>query len=122
MARRHGSRGEGSVPRITYLDGWMQLMTPSRGHERVKSHVGALVEAFALERGIELGAYGSWTPKAEVKRAGVEPDECYILGLDQEKAVPDLAIEVTWTSGSLRKLEAYHRLGGREVWFWKDGS
>ena len=31
---------------------------------------------------------------------------------------PDLAIEVVITSGGLRKLAAYHRLGVREVWFW----
>lgn len=121
--RRCALRGEGSVPRITYLDGDMELMTPSRDHEQVKSHIGALVEAFAIDRGVELGAYGSWTLKAEVKQAGVEPDECYILGLDQrKKKVPDLAIEVIWTSGSVRKLEAYRRLGVREVWFWKNGE
>ena len=39
----------------------------------------------------------------------------------QHKEVPDLAIEVVWTSGGLDKLEIYRRLGVGEVWIWKDG-
>jgi Uma2 family endonuclease len=35
--------------------------------------------------------------------------------------VPDLAIEVVWTSGGLDKLEIYRLLGVREVWRWDDG-
>ena len=34
--------------------------------------------------------------------------------------MPDLAIEVIWTSGGLDKLEIYRGLGVREVWVWKD--
>jgi Uma2 family endonuclease len=48
-------------------------------------------------------------------------DECYIVGPDQNKEVPDLALEVVWTSGGLDKLEIYRRLGVGEVWIWKDG-
>jgi Uma2 family endonuclease len=51
----------------------------------------------------------------------VEPDECYIVGADQSRERPDLAIEVVWTSGGIDKLEIYARLGVGEVWFWKDG-
>jgi Uma2 family endonuclease len=34
---------------------------------------------------------------------------------------PDLAIEVIWTAGGLDKLEAYAKLGVREVWHWRRG-
>lgn len=114
-------RGDVSSPRISYLDGSMELMSPSKDHERVKSYIGSLIEAFAVERGIELSPYGSWTLKAAAKQAGVEPDECYLIGTDQSRETPDLAIEVVWTSGGIDKLEAYRRLSVREVWFWKDG-
>lgn len=114
-------RGEKSVPRITYIDGWMELMGPSRHHERIKGYIGRLVEAYALDRGMELTAYGSWTLKAKPKQAGLEADECYMVGLYQGRKVPDLAIEVVWTSGGLDKLEAYARLRVPEVWFWRDG-
>lgn len=112
-------RGDAPVPRVTYLDGAMELMSPSKDHERIKSYIGCLVEAYALEKGVDLSPYGAWTLKAEVKAAAIEPDECYIVGTDQEAAIPDLAIEVVWTSGGLSKLEAYRRLGVREVWRWK---
>lgn len=112
-------RGEAAVPRITYLDGAMELMSPSRDHERIKSYLGCLLEAYALETGLDLSPYGSWTLRAEVAAAGLEPDECYIIGSDQSAKVPNLALEVIWTHGGLDKLEAYHRLGVDEVWVWE---
>ncbi len=113
-------RGDASVPRISYLDGAMELMSPSKHHERVKSYIGMLVEMFALVRGIDLSPYGAWTLRQAPKRAGVEPDECYLIGPDQDRDMPDLVIEVIWTSGGIDKLEAYRRLGVPEVWLWKD--
>jgi Uma2 family endonuclease len=114
-------RGEKSVPRLAYLEGAMELMSPSRDHERITSYLGRLIEVFAEVHDIELSPYRSWTLKNE-RSAGAEPDECYILGEDQSKARPDLVIEVIWTSGGLDKLEIYRRLGIDEVWFWVDGK
>ena len=114
-------RGDASSPRMAYLDGALELMSPSKGHERMKSYLGRLLEVFALERELELSPYGGWTLKDAPELAGVEPDECYIVGPDQGKDRPDLAIEVIWTSGSIDKLEIYRRLEVGEVWFWKDG-
>lgn len=113
-------RGDAPVPRMAYLDGALELMSPSKAHERIKSYLGCLLEAYALEKGIDLSPYGAWTLKHAPAAAGLEPDECYILGPDQEKRVPDLAIEVVWTSGGIEKLEIYRRLGVGEVWTWKD--
>lgn len=115
-------RGDTSIPRISYLDGAMELMSPSKDHERVKSYIGRLVEVFAIARGIELSPYGGWTLKQAPREAGIEPDECYLIGPDQSRDTPDLAIEVIWTSGGIDKLEAYRRLDVREVWFWKAGA
>jgi Uma2 family endonuclease len=114
-------RGDRSVPRIAYLEGLMELMSPSKDHERIKSYIGRLIEAYALERGIDLSPYGAWTLKNAPKQSGLEPDECYLVG-DQSKDTPDLAIEVVWTSGGIDKLEIYRRLGVGEVWIWKDSQ
>jgi len=114
-------RGEKAVPRLSYLEGAMELMSPSRDHERITSYLGRLVEVFAEEHDIELSPYRSWTLKTG-REAGGEPDECYIVGEDQSKDRPDLVIEVIWTSGGLDKLEIYKRLGIDEVWFWIDGK
>jgi len=114
-------RGEASSPRIAFLEGALELITPSKDHERNKSFLGCLLEAYALERGIDLSPYGSWTLKSAPRQSGAEPDECYLVGADQGRDRPDLAIEVVWTSGGIDKLEIYARLGVGEVWFWREG-
>lgn len=113
-------RGDAPVPRVAYLEGALELMGPSKDHERIKSYIGRLLEAYALARGIDLSPYGAWTLKSPPKESGLEPDECYIVGADQGKDAPDLAIEVVWTSGGIDKLEIYRRLAIGEVWRWKD--
>lgn len=113
-------RGDRSAPRLTYLEGVLEIMSPSRDHERIKTLIGRLVEAFCLARDIPVMAYGAWTLKRKKKRRGAEPDECYVFG-DEPATRPHLAIEVVWTSGGLDKLEVYRKLGVGEVWHWQGG-
>lgn len=115
-------RGERPAPRFAYLEGHLQLMSPSRSHEKIKSMIGRLVEAFCMEREIDISPYGSWLLESKAKARGIEPDECYVLGDVEDPQVPDLAIEVIWTSGGISKLEIYRKLGVREVWFWEDDA
>lgn len=119
-------RGESAVPRITYLRGVVELMSPSRPHERIKMMIARLVEAYANDLDLDLNGYGSWTLKSEPDDRGAEADECYVLGTAQvspeEKERPDLAIEVVWTSGGIDKLEVYRGLLVGEVWSWKKGT
>jgi Uma2 family endonuclease len=114
-------RGERPVPRITYLEGDLELMSPSLPHESIKSMIGCLVEAWCLEKGVDITPYGSWTLENKESERGVEPDECYVLGDVPAPERCDLAIEVIWTSGGIDKLEVYRKLGVREVWIWKRG-
>ena len=116
-------RGESSGTRVAYLQGELELMTPSQDHESLKKMLARLLEAYAEERDLIMDGAGSWTIKQEAKKRGVEPDECYILGEREEPpTIPDIAIEVVWTSGGLHKLAIYQGLGIPEVWFWKDGK
>jgi len=119
--RLRDARGDQSAPRLAYLDGVLQIMSPSRHHERIKSYLGRLVETWALETGVRLVPLGSWTLEAEERDAGAEPDECYQLGA-VEKSRPDLVVEVVWTSGGLSELPIYQRLGVPEVWTWRRGA
>jgi Uma2 family endonuclease len=57
---------------------------------------------------------------SEEKERGLEPDECYSRGKDKE--IPDLALEVVATRGSIDKLEVYRGLGTREVWVFENGT
>jgi Uma2 family endonuclease len=117
-------RGESSVPRITYLEGLAELMSPSRYHETDKKRFARLLEAWSDIAGVPLEGYGSWTLKAKAKRRGAEADECYTVRrvAKSDRDRPDIAIEVIWTSGGIDKLEVYRKLGVREVWFYERGT
>ena len=115
------ARGDVSSPRMSFLKGALEIMSPSRSHESITSRIGCLVEAYCMLKGIELEAVGSWTLKDEKLEQGLEPDECYIVG-EHDSDRPDLAIEVVWTSGGINKLEVYRSLGVREVWYWRLGK
>jgi len=120
----HVLRGEErSRPKLAYLDGAVELMSPSRDHERINYKIGQIVTFYCVELGIPIAGYGKWTLKNEAKEAGAEPDECFIFDADPEaKDRPDLVIEVIWTSGGIDKLEIYRRLGISEAWFWDDDT
>lgn len=106
--------------RLTYLDGVLELMAPSRRHERNKTTIGSLLEDYFKETRTSYFPLGSTTFRQEEQKAGAEPDESYCIGT--EKEFPDLAIEVVVTSGSIDKLEVYQRLNVREVWFFRDNK
>ena len=113
-------RGDHSAPRISYLEGEVEIMSPSRDHEVIKSYIGHLLEAWCIDRGMDVTPVGSWTIKKKAKRRGAEPDECYIFGTEKRER-PHLAIEVEWTHGGIDKLAIYEKLGVEEVWFWRKG-
>ena len=113
-------RGEDSRPRMTYLEGELELMSPSQDHEVIKTMIARLLEAYALVKGIELNGYGSMTMKNRPRARGAEPDECYAVG--GAKTRPDIAIEVIWTHGGLDKLDVYRGLKVREVWLHRAGK
>ena len=113
-------RGESAAVRITYIEGEIELMSPSTSHEWIKTMIARLLEAWADDCEVDLNGFGSWTIKDKERERGLEPDECYILG-GEKKARPDLAIEVVVTAGGIGKLEVYRGLGVPEVWFWRRG-
>ena len=59
---------------------------------------------------------GSTTYKDKNKQVGKEPDVSFCF--DRLKDIPDLAVEVVFSSGSTNDLQKYQKLGVKEVWFW----
>lgn len=105
--------------RMTYLEGSLEIMSPSPEHEDYKTSIARLIELFALERDVHLNGYGSTTFRKEAKERGLEPDECYVVNRTLDK-VPDIALEIIVTSGGINKLAVYEGLGVQEVWFFKE--
>lgn len=116
-------RGESAVPRISYIEGLIEIMTPSRSHELDKSAIGRLVEVWCLEHDVRFTTVGSWTLKSKKQKRGAEPDECYIIGepRNDDDGRPDIAIEVERSRSGIDKLEIYRKLGVREVWRYRRG-
>jgi Uma2 family endonuclease len=106
---------------MSYLDGVLEIMSPSSFHEELKTTIARLFEAWADERRLPIRGRGSMTMRTAPRQRAAEPDECYILG-DLPKEYADVVIEVNWTSGGIDKLEIYRGLRIREVWMWEDGA
>ena len=113
-------RGDKSAPRISYLEWEVEIMSPSKDHEQIKSYIGHLLETWCIDRGIDVSPFGSWTLKQKKQKRGAEADECYIFGRERRNR-PQLAIEVEWTRGGIDRLEIYRKLGVDEVWYWRKG-
>ena len=106
--------------RMTYLEGRLEIMSPSRSHEVSKKQIARLLELYCLERDIPLYGYGSTTFRKEEEERGLEPDECYCRG--EDRPVPDIALEIVVTAPAIDKLEVYRGLSVREIWVFRQGA
>ena len=106
--------------RLSFLDGILEIRRmPGEPHEIVKARIGALVELYLLMAGFDFTPTGSMTLESETGKVKREADESYKL--DPGRRLPDLAIEIVFSSGGINQLEAYKRLKIKEVWFGEDG-
>jgi Uma2 family endonuclease len=118
--------------RVTYEQGRLEIVSPTRLHERIKRLLSLLVSAISREFNIPIHGFGSATFKREGLERGIEADEW--LYVENEAAVrgkddvdldvdppPDLAIEVDVTSTINSRLPIYWALAIAEIWVWRDG-
>jgi Uma2 family endonuclease len=105
--------------RLFYYNGTIEILMPGRDHEVFKGIIALLLGIFFEEVGVEFEPTGSMTQERE-GMASVQADESYCIGAS--KPIPDLSIEVVFTSGGPNKLQRYQALGVPEVWFWQDGA
>lgn len=104
--------------RLFYFDGAIEILMPGRLHEKFSHAIGVLLTLFLAQQGILFIGVGTADQQKE-GIASAQPDQSYCIGT--EKAVPDLSIEVIFTSGSAAKLKRYQAIGVPEVWLWEDG-
>lgn len=117
----------GSVPRMTFDQGVLELMTPRRQHEAIGRLIGRIVETYSEVRGIEILSCASTTFKRPDLDRAFEPDESYYVAHAHEirpkgevdlqiDPPPDLVIEVEITSSAIAKLSLFAAIGVPEVW------
>jgi len=117
----------GSVPRLTYNEGVLEMMSPKRKHENIGCLIGRMIEAYSEIQGIEILSVASVTVKRSDLKKAYEADESYyVTSIDRVLAkeeldfevdpAPDLVVEVELTSSAIDKLELFAAMQVREVW------
>jgi Uma2 family endonuclease len=109
-----------SNARLSYFSGTIEILMPGQLHETFSRLIGWMLSTFFLTKTtIDFTPTGSVTQECEGE-AAAQADESYCIGM--LKPIPDLSIEIIFTSGSINKLDRYQALGVPEVWFWEDGT
>jgi len=111
--------------RISYSEGYLELMSPLAVHEYDKNIISDLIKIILEENGIEFITLGSLTLKNNLAQKAVEPDECFYIQHEQSvrgkdridlevDPPPDLALEIDITHRS--HFDNYQVLGIPELW------
>lgn len=119
--------------RLAYDGGKLEIMPPLMEHETPAVSIDMFVWAYGEFFDLTVEGAGSTTFRRELKKKGVEPDACFYIqsadkvigkvGLLDPKnyPMPDVAVEVDITHGSLDKFPIYAALGVPELWLY-DGE
>lgn len=116
--------------RMTYDRGTLEIMSPSKLHERIAELLARMVQTWTEQRGIPVQSCGSVTFQRPDLARGLEPDKCFYIAHESivrereelDLAVdppPDLVIEVDVTSLSRDRLPLYAAIHVSEVWLWR---
>ncbi len=109
--------------RMTYCEGALELMSPSRSHELWKKTIARLIELYAFLRNLPLLGYGSTTFRLEARERGAEPDECWCVGIQmRDGEFPQIVLEVIYANPLLDKLTVYDGFAVPEVWLWRESA
>ena len=104
--------------RVSYFQGEISLVSPGRNHERIAEVINRLIITYCEKYQIEDFPFGQ-TRLSVSGQAGREPDIAYAFASDKD--IPDLAVEVIFSSGDVERLkESYQNLGIAELWIWKN--
>ena len=105
--------------RVSYFNGVITLVSPSKNHERIAATISILIIAYCRKLNLLYFPMRS-TRLSNKPDAGKEPDVSFAFGTDKD--LPDLAIEVIFSSGGIDDLKKYQSIGIKEVWFWQDNK
>lgn len=116
--------------RMTYDQGNLEMMSPSKQHERLAYLLGRLIDVWTEERGLAVQSCRTTTFRRDDQRRALEPDNCYYIRHETQvrhreqldlsvDPPPDLAVEIDVASPSMNRMLIYAALGVPEVWRWR---
>lgn len=118
---------ERRVPRMTYDQGVLELVTPSKPHELDAETITRIVDIVAAILGIPIQSAGSTTYRREDLERGFEPDASFYIQNEvrvrDRREVnlridppPDLVLEMEMSRSVRDKLSLFASMGIPELW------
>ncbi len=118
---------ERRVPRMTYDQGMLELVTPSMPHDEDAETIRRIVDIVAANLGIPIRSVGSTTFRRKDLERGFEPDASFYIQNEErirgQRVVdltidppPDLVLEMEMSHSALDKLPLFASMGIPEVW------
>jgi Uma2 family endonuclease len=119
--------GDRRSKRLAYDQGRLEIMSPSKTHERIRRLFELFLYVLTEEFDLECVGTGSATFRRADLKKGVEGDASYYLTHEKEirrhpeidlhrDPPPDLVIEIEVTRKSLDRFAIYLALGVPEIW------
>lgn len=118
---------ERNLPRMTYDQGVLELVTPSKPHDASARTIARFVDIASAILEVPIQSVGSTTFKRRDLERGFEADESFYIQnearvrhlRDVDLAVdppPDLVLEMEMSRSALNKLRLFASMGIPEVW------
>jgi Uma2 family endonuclease len=118
---------ERRVPRMTYDQGVLELVTPSMPHDEDARTITRIVDIVAANLGTPIRSVGSTTFRRKDLERGFEPDASFYIQNEErirgQREVdltvdppPDLVLEMEMSRSALDKLPLFASVGIPEVW------
>ena len=115
------------IPRVTFDQGVMELVTPSMAHEADASTLAQVVDIAAAMLGVPILSAGSTTYRRDDLERGFEPDASFYVEHEADirgrreidltvDPPPDIVLEMEMGRSALDKLELFASMGIPEVW------
>ena len=125
--------GETRGNRVAYDRGRLEIVSPTKLHERVGRLLGRFVEILTEELGIDIESIKATTLLREDLHRGAESDECFYIANEPlvraydevdlgRDPPPDLVVEIDVTRKCLDRLAIYGAMGVPEVWRYHRGK
>ena len=106
--------------RVSFFNGEITIVSPGRNHERIAAVINRLIVAYCEKYELQDFPFGQ-TRLNLWGQAGREPDLAYAFNSDKD--LPDLVIEVIFSSGEVETLKSsYINIGITELWIWKENE
>ena len=115
------------VPRLTYDQGVLELVTPSMPHEEDARTITRIVDLVAANLRIPIRSVGSTTFRRKDLERGFEPDASFYIQNEErirgQQVVdlsvdppPDIVLEMEVSRSAIDKLGLFASMGISEVW------